>query len=73
MDLVTLGGGRFIDTDLGDDKEPLSFERCDLPGTKISNSNIRNLQIMNSDITEMTIDNIPVEKLLEMYYQELKK
>ncbi|PED07625.1 GNAT family N-acetyltransferase [Bacillus pseudomycoides] len=73
MRLVTLGGVRFINTNLGDDKEPLSFERCDLQGTKISNSNLRNLQIMNSDITGMTIDNIPVEKLLEVYYQELKK
>ncbi|SIR64553.1 Pentapeptide repeat-containing protein [Paenibacillus macquariensis] len=71
--LVTLGGVHFIDTNLGDDKEPLSFERCDLQGTKISNSNLRNLQITDSDITGMTIDNIPVEKLLEVYYQELKK
>lgn len=73
MRLVTLGGVRFIDTNLGDDKEPLSFERCDLQGTKISNSNLRNLQIIDSDITGMTIDNIQVEKLLEVYYQEFKK
>ncbi|OCA90349.1 acetyltransferase [Bacillus sp. FJAT-27225] len=73
MRLVTLGGVRFIDTNLGDDSEPLSFERCDLQGTKISKSNLRNLQITESDITGMTIDNIPVEKLLELYYQELKK
>ncbi|MBD3843044.1 MAG: GNAT family N-acetyltransferase [Campylobacterales bacterium] len=73
MRLVTLGGVRFIDTNLGDDKEPLSFERCDLQGTKISNSNLRNLQIKDSDISGMTMDNIPVEKLLEVYYQELKK
>lgn len=73
MRLVTLGGVRFIDTNLGDDKEPLSFERCDLQGTKISNSNLRNLQIIDSDITGMTINNIPVEKLLEVYYKELKK
>jgi GNAT superfamily N-acetyltransferase len=73
MRLVTLGGVRFMDTNLGDDKEPLSFERCDLQGTKISNSNLRNLQITDSDITGMTIDDIPVEKLLEVYYQELRK
>ncbi|MEQ2525135.1 GNAT family N-acetyltransferase [Bacillaceae bacterium CLA-AA-H227] len=71
--LVTLGGVRFIDTDLGDDKEPISFERCDLQGTKISNSNLRNLQINTCDLTGMTIENIPVEKLLEVYYQEHKK
>lgn len=73
MRFVTLGGVRFIDTNLGDDKEPLSFERCDLQGTKISNSNLRNLQITDSDISGMTINNIPVEKLLEVYYQEFKK
>lgn len=73
MRLVTLGGVRFIDTNLGDDKAPLSFERCDLQGTKISNSNLRNTQITDCDITGMTIDNIPVEKLLEVYYREEKK
>jgi GNAT superfamily N-acetyltransferase len=73
MKFVTLGGVRFIDTNLGDDKEPLTFERCDLQGTRISNSNLRNLQITDSDITGMTIDDIPVEKLLEVYYQQLKK
>lgn len=71
--LVTLGGVRFIDTNLGDDKEPLSFERCDLQGTTISNSNLRNLQINNCDLTGMTVDNIPVEKLLEVYYQVFEK
>ncbi|GIO46255.1 hypothetical protein J34TS1_10200 [Paenibacillus azoreducens] len=49
------------------------MKRCDLQGTKISNSNLKNLQITDSDITGMTIDNIPVEKLLEVNYQELKK
>ena len=73
MRFVTLGGVQFLDTTLGDEKEPLSFERCDLQGTQISNSNLRNLQITNSDLTGMTIDNIPVEKLLEVYYRELKK
>lgn len=73
MRLVTLGGVRFIDTNLGDDKEPISFERCDLQGTKISNSNLRNLKIQDSDLTGMTIDNIPVEKLLEVYFQEIEK
>ncbi|WP_245676761.1 GNAT family N-acetyltransferase [Bacillus solimangrovi] len=72
MRLVTLGGVQFIDTNLGDNKEPLSFERCDLQGTMIRNSNLRNLQIKDSDITGMTIDNIPVEKLLETYYQAVK-
>jgi GNAT superfamily N-acetyltransferase len=67
--LVTLGGVRFIDTNLGDDETPISFERCDLQGTKIRNSNLRNLEIQDSDLRGMKIDNIPVEKLLEVYYQ----
>jgi GNAT superfamily N-acetyltransferase len=73
MRFVTLGGVRFIDTTIGEQQEPISFERCDLQGTQISDSNLRNLQITNSDITGMTIDNIPVEKLLEAYYQNTKK
>ncbi|WP_245153973.1 GNAT family N-acetyltransferase [Jeotgalibacillus proteolyticus] len=73
MRLVTLGGVRFIDANLGEEQEPVSFERCDLPGTKISNSNLSNLQITDSDISGMTINNIPVDKLLEVYYRELKK
>lgn len=73
MRLVTLAGVRFMDTNLGDDKEPISFERCDLQGTTIKNSSLRNMQIADCDITGMTIDGIPVEKLLEVYYQEIKK
>ncbi|MEK3889841.1 GNAT family N-acetyltransferase [Bacillus sp. FSL K6-3431] len=71
--LVTLGGVRFIDTNLGDDKKPISFERCDLEGSKISNSNLRNAEIQNCDLTGMKIDNIPIEDLLEVYYQVNKK
>ncbi|MBB4826359.1 ribosomal protein S18 acetylase RimI-like enzyme [Sporosarcina luteola] len=73
MRLVTLGGVRFLDTDLGDAKEPISFERCDLEGTRISNCNLRDLKISNSDIAGMTIDNIPVEELLELYKRQMQK
>lgn len=67
MRLVSLEGVRFMDTSLGDNKEPIIFERCELQGTKIVNSNLKNLQIHNSDITGMTIDNISVEELLNFY------
>lgn len=73
MRLVTLGGMCFKDTNLGEEKEPISFERCDLEGTKIRNSNLRNLEITDSDITGMTINHIPVEELLEFYDREGKK
>ncbi|MEI4770110.1 GNAT family N-acetyltransferase [Psychrobacillus sp. FJAT-51614] len=73
MVLVTLGGVSFIDTNLGEESKPISFERCDLEGSKISNSNLRNVVIQKSDMTGMKIDNIPVEELLEAYYQLNKK
>ncbi len=73
MRFVTLGGVCFIDTGLGEDRDPLSFERCDLEGTKIHHSNLRNLEITDCDVTGMTINNIPVEKLLEAYHREQKK
>ncbi|RIW32510.1 GNAT family N-acetyltransferase [Bacillus salacetis] len=71
--LVTLGGVSFMDTDLGDAGHPISFERCDLQGTKIKNSTLRNVEINNSDLTGMRIDGIPVEELLEAYYQVKNK
>ncbi|WP_100372249.1 GNAT family N-acetyltransferase [Bacillus sp. FJAT-45037] len=73
MIFVTLGGVSFIDTNLGDENIPISFERCDLEGSKFSNSNLRNVEIQNSDLTGMKIDNVPVEKLIDAYYQLNKK
>lgn len=73
MIFVTLGGVSFIDTDLGDENMPISFERCDLEGSKFSDSNLRNVEIQNSDLTGMKIDNVPVEKLIDAYYQLNKK
>lgn len=68
MVFVTLGGVRFTDTNLGDENKPLSFERCDLEGSKFSNCNLRNVEIHMSDLTGMKIDNVPVEELIEAYY-----
>lgn len=73
MILVTLGGVSFIDTNLGDENKSISFERCDLEGSKFSNSNLRNVEIQKSDLTGMKIDNVPVEDLIEAYYQLNKK
>ncbi|MCG7344897.1 GNAT family N-acetyltransferase [Sporosarcina sp. ACRSL] len=73
MIFVTLGGVRFIDTNLGDKNMPISFERCDLEGSKFSNSNLRNVEVQKSDLTGMKIDNVPVEDLLDAYYQLNKK
>lgn len=69
MIFVTLGGVNFIDTNLGDESMPITFERCDLEGSKFSNSNLRNVEIQNSDLSGMKIDNVPVEELIDAYNQ----
>ncbi|PGN51180.1 GNAT family N-acetyltransferase [Bacillus cereus] len=73
MALVTLEGVRFIDTSLGDEGNPITFERCNLKGSKIKNRNLRNVEIQQSDITGMKINDIPVADLLELYYHVNKK
>ncbi|MEB9455299.1 GNAT family N-acetyltransferase [Bacillus anthracis] len=65
--LVTLGGVQFKDTSLGENKHPISFNRCDLEGSTISNSNLKNMEIENCDITGMKVNGIPMEKLLALY------
>lgn len=69
FNLVRLGGVQFKNTNLGTEKEPISFERCDLEGCIISNSNLENAEIENCNITGMKINGIPVEELLELYNQ----
>ncbi|CAM4316533.1 GNAT family N-acetyltransferase [Bacillus wiedmannii] len=64
---VTLGGVHFKDTNLGEGKHPISFNRCDLEGSAINNSNLKNMEIENCDITGMKINGIPIENLLELY------
>ncbi|MGG5735623.1 MULTISPECIES: GNAT family N-acetyltransferase [Bacillus cereus group] len=67
FNLVTLGGVQFKNTSLGDEKEPLSFENCDLEGSTIHNSNLKNIEIVNCDVNGMKINGIPIENLLELY------
>ncbi|MDW3036966.1 MULTISPECIES: GNAT family N-acetyltransferase [Bacillus cereus group] len=67
FNLVTLGGVQFNNTSLGEDNYPISFNRCDLEGSTISNSNLKNMEIENCDITGMKINGIPIEKLLALY------
>ncbi|EJV72686.1 hypothetical protein IEM_00038 [Bacillus cereus BAG6O-2] len=64
---MTLGGVQFKNTNLGAEKEPILFDRCDLEGCTISNSNLKNVEIENCNITGMKINGIPVEELLELY------
>ncbi|AYF06440.1 MULTISPECIES: GNAT family N-acetyltransferase [Bacillus] len=67
FNFVTLGGVQFTDTSLGEDKHPISFDRCDLEGSTISNSNLKNIEIENCDISGMKINGISIENLLELY------
>ena len=72
MVFVTLSGVRFMDTNLGDENKPILFERCDLEGSTFHNCNLRNVDIQTSELTGMKINNVPVEELMNAYYQ-LKK
>ncbi|MDP7989493.1 GNAT family N-acetyltransferase [Bacillus sp. MHSD_36] len=67
IDFVTLGGVQFKDTSLGEDKDPIAFNRCDLEGSTISNCNLKNIEIENCDISGMKINGIPIGNLLELY------
>ena len=44
FNLVTLGGVQFKNTSLGDEKEPIVFDKCDLECSTISNSNLKILK-----------------------------
>lgn len=65
--LVTLGGVQFKDTNLGEEKAPISFNRCDLERSMISNSNLKNMEIENCDVNGMKINGILIEDLLALY------
>ncbi|MBH0168090.1 GNAT family N-acetyltransferase [Fictibacillus sp. 18YEL24] len=69
---VTLSGVQFQDTNLGDIAKPLVFNRCDLTGSKLINCDLKHVEIEKSEISGMKIDNIPVEELLQLYYQTSK-
>lgn len=64
---MTLGGVQFKNTSLGDEKEPILFDNCDLEGSAIHDSNLKNVEIENCDITGMKVNGIPIEKLLALY------
>ncbi|MET3728366.1 ribosomal protein S18 acetylase RimI-like enzyme [Fictibacillus halophilus] len=69
---VTLSGVQFTDTNLGDKAKPLVFNRCDLTGSKLINCDLKNVEVEKSNICGMKINNIPVEELLQLYYQTSK-
>jgi RimJ/RimL family protein N-acetyltransferase len=70
--LVSLDGVYFHDTNLGADKKPILFERCDLSGSELRGCNLTNVNIRQCDLSEMKINDIPVDELLSAYYKAAK-
>ncbi|OMF54908.1 GNAT family N-acetyltransferase [Paenibacillus sp. FSL R5-0490] len=66
---VTLSGVLFADTNLRDGENPISFNRCNLEGSKITNCCLKNVEISESSMSGMKINGIPVEELLRVYEQ----
>jgi len=66
---VTLSGVRFADTNLREGETPISFERCNLEGSEIKSSSLKNVEIIDSNISGMKINGISVEDLFQAYEQ----
>nr|WP_315363939.1 GNAT family N-acetyltransferase [Cytobacillus firmus] len=66
---VTLSGVQFAETNLRGGKDPISFNGCNLEGSKITNCCMENVEISESSISGMKINGIPVEELLRVYEQ----
>ncbi|WP_260508142.1 GNAT family N-acetyltransferase [Cytobacillus firmus] len=66
---VTLSGVRFADTNLREGKTPISFDRCNLEGSRIKSSSLKNVEISDSNISGMKINGISVEDLFHAYEQ----
>lgn len=65
---VALDGVAFHDTHLGSSRQPVVFDRCDLSGSVIRNSQLSGVHIEQCDVAGMTINGIAVETLLEVYH-----
>lgn len=47
--------------------QPIRFENCELRGSQISNCDLSYVEILDSELTGMKINGIPVEDLLKNY------
>ncbi|MCA1058924.1 GNAT family N-acetyltransferase [Rossellomorea aquimaris] len=70
---VSIGGLHVHDTNLGDEGEPITFERCVLEGSMFENCSLKNVDISDCEISGMKIDGILVEDLLEAHAHRMKK
>ncbi|MDT9024167.1 MULTISPECIES: GNAT family N-acetyltransferase [Rossellomorea] len=64
---VTFGGTYFHDTTLGEEGEPIIFERCDLKGCQFKSSNLNDVRLIDCETEGMRINNILVKDLLDAY------
>ena len=71
---VQMGGAKFKHIGLPPGSKgkqrPLSFEEADLNGTTISKCDLSNVKIVNCNVEGMTIDGVPVTKLMAAYKQK---
>ncbi|WP_161601568.1 GNAT family N-acetyltransferase [Paenibacillus luteus] len=70
---VSLDGAYIHDTNLGQGKQPIRFERCDWSGSDLQDCNLSNVSLQQCNLAGMKINNIPVEELLRVYEQSLKE
>ncbi|WP_164779433.1 GNAT family N-acetyltransferase [Paenibacillus kobensis] len=67
---AAMDGVRFHDTHLGTSRQPAVFERCDLSGSVIRDSQLSGVHIEQCDVAGMTINGIAVEELLKAYMEK---
>ncbi|WP_341357919.1 GNAT family N-acetyltransferase [Rossellomorea sp. y25] len=70
---VSLGGVYVHDTTLGEEGEPVRFERCDLKGSHFKSCNLNDVRLIDCETEGMRINNILVKDLLEAYEVVHKK
>ncbi|KAA0564411.1 hypothetical protein F0342_09520 [Bacillus sp. CH30_1T] len=64
---MTFGGVYVHDTTLGEEDEPVRFERCDLNGSQFKDCNLNNVELVDCETEGMRSNNILVKDLLEAY------
>ncbi|AZB42427.1 GNAT family N-acetyltransferase [Bacillus sp. FJAT-42376] len=72
IDHVTMGGVQFKDTSLEENQQPVTFERCDLKGSRFMECNLQEVEIQQSDLEGMRINGISVKELFDVYEKAVK-
>jgi ribosomal protein S18 acetylase RimI-like enzyme len=62
---VDMSDVRFSDTSI--EGAPVTFERCELMGTRFTNCKMADVEINACDISGLKVDGVSVEELLEVY------